>query len=174
VTRQRINPDHRVRTMNCDGKAQERQLFELATKGGYTEFKQLIGLLRRLNVNWCLIGDAAVNAYVEPIYMVDVHFVVTEISEELRNFTAKALRVQFSTDPVYRCFISRSEIRGVFGEQVPVACLRDLVSSKIDAWKSVTRKAWKRSKDEADLLRLTEGYPEITSLLPDELRGKLN
>jgi hypothetical protein len=160
--------------MNSDGEAQELQLFEQATKGGYTEFKQLIGLLRRLNVNWCLIGDAAVNAYVEPIYMVDVHFVVMEISEELRNFTAKALRVQFSTDPVYRCFISRSEIRTVFGERVPVACLRDLVTSKIDAWKSANRKPWRRSKDEADLLRLTEGYPEITSLLPDELRGKLN
>ena len=107
--------------MNSDGEAQELQLFEQATKGGYTEFKQLIGLLRRRNVNWCLIGDAAVNAYVEPIYMADVHFVVTEMSEELKNFSAKALRVQFSTDLVYRCFIPRSEIRGVFGERVPVA-----------------------------------------------------
>jgi hypothetical protein len=124
-------------------------------------------------VNWCLIGDAAVNAYVEPIYMADVAFVVGEIHEELENFSAKALRVQFSTDTVYQRFISRSEIREVFGQQLPVVSLTDLVSSKIDAWQSENRKAWKRLKDEADLLRLAEGYPEITSLLPDELQRKL-
>jgi hypothetical protein len=62
-------------------------------------------------VNWCLIGDSAVNAYVEPIYMADVDFVVGGIPDGLENFRAKALRVQFSIDPVYRCFISRSEIR---------------------------------------------------------------
>jgi hypothetical protein len=81
--------------MNSDEEAQELQLFEQVTNGGYTEFKQLIGLLRGLNVNWCLIGDAAVNAYVEPIYMADVHFAVTEMSEELRNFSAKAFVFNF-------------------------------------------------------------------------------
>ena len=125
MTRQRVNQVTGRRAMNSDGEAQELQLFEQATKGGYTEFKQLIRLLRRLNVNWCLIGDAAVNAYVEPIYMAYVDFVVGEISDELKNFRVKALHVQFSTDPVYQRFISRSEIRGVFGERLPVASLED-------------------------------------------------
>ena len=105
--------------------------------------------------------------------MADVDFVVGEIHEELKNFSAKALHVQFSIDPIYQRFISRSEIRGVFGERIPVASLENLVRSKIDAWQSENRKAWKRLKDEADLLRLAEGYPEITSLLPDELQRKL-
>ncbi len=124
--------------MNSDGEAQELQLFEQATKGGYTEFKQLIGLLRRLNVNWCLIGDAAVNAYVEPIYMADVdysrprHHALHRLLFGLTSFSPACRRSFNSSFALRLLFLftmsARSRLRslGIRPRSESVSCFRSL------------------------------------------------
>lgn len=51
--------------------------------------------------------------------------------------------------------------------------LPDLIQAKIWAWSDPQRPLSKRKKDELDLVRVIEKFPEITSLLPDEIRGQL-
>lgn len=54
-----------------------------------------------------------------------------------------------------------------------VASLRDLVEGKIRAWSDPERRLSKRAKDQADLLRIAERYPEMVSLLPEKLKTEI-
>jgi hypothetical protein len=54
----------------------------------------------------------------------------------------------------------------VLGCKMPVAALPDLLQGKIWAWEDPQRRLSKRKKDELDLIRIGEGYPEMRSLLP--------
>ena len=69
--------------------------------------------------------------------------------------------------------MSRAEPRVIFGQTVPVASLADVVQGKVWAWSDSTRRESKRAKDETDLLRLGENYPEVINLLPPPLRERL-
>jgi predicted nucleotidyltransferase len=57
----------------------------------------------------------------------------------------------------------------VLGERVPVASLDRLVVGKIWAWQDQSRRPTKRKKDELDLMRILEAYPETRSLMPEEI-----
>ena len=81
--------------------------------------------------------------------------------------------VKFSMVERYRPFVGRAVLRTVFGVDVPVAAIVDLVTSKSAAWSDPTRRESKRAKDESDLLRLGESHPEVVSLLPAALRERL-
>lgn len=168
------------------------EVFELSTKGGASDFARIVGICRRL-APYCLVGGLAVNCYVEPVYTMDADFVIVaarkeELKRELQasgflvdefshSLNAHAppseLRIQFTTDARYQAFLSRSEEQLVLGISVCVACLEDVVQGKLWAYLDPQRRLTKRKKDELDLLRLAEKYPQLKSLYPPELRKQL-
>ncbi|MEP6708403.1 MAG: hypothetical protein ABJC05_12830 [Pyrinomonadaceae bacterium] len=164
------------------------EVFEAVTGSGSTDFALLVSILNKHGW-WCLIGGLAVNCYVEPVYTLDADVVVAAAeAESIRNdlsasgfsiqefphsinarMLGSELRIQLSTDPRYQDFLQDTQIKEVLGEQVPVASLSKLVQGKIWAWKDDSRRATKRKKDELDLMRILEAYPETRSSMPEEI-----
>jgi hypothetical protein len=134
-----------------------------------------------------------VNCYVEPIYTLDADIVAVtdrlpQILEQLEqagfqiqkfehSINAKGrqsqLRIQFTTDVRYQEFLTDKEEHEVLGQQVPVASLDNVICGKIWAWKDQTRRASKRKKDELDLLRIAETYPNLREKIPLEIVEQL-
>lgn len=84
------------------------------------------------------------------------------------------LRIQFTTDERYQAFPARSVDADVLGIRVKVACRKDVTQGKLWAYGDPHRRLSKRKKDELDLIRLAEVYPELKSLYPSELREQLD
>jgi hypothetical protein len=87
------------------------------------------------------------------------------------------LRVQVTLDERYHAFPSRAVVAEVFGVRLPVAALGDLVQGKLWALADPQRRASKKAKDKADLIRICESHARIIPLIPpgllpevDELR----
>jgi hypothetical protein len=115
---------------------------------------------------FCLIGDFAVNCYVEPVYTLDTDLVAIAsgfpgLAENLReqgfaieerehSLNAQGpgsdLRIQFTTDPGYQAFLPRSVEAVVLGVQVRVACLEDTTQGKLWAYGDPRRRFSKRKK----------------------------
>ena len=170
----------------------ESEVFEAVTGSGSSDFATLVTILN-LRGPWCLIGGLAVNCYVEPVYTLDADIVVVAselptIKAELTKvgFSVEAfphslnarmaksdLRIQFTLDPRYQPFVKDTTVREVLGQQVPVASLVNVVSGKIWAWSDGKRRLSKRKKDELDLIRISETYPDLRSLMPEEIRTQL-
>ena len=168
------------------------EIYDLVTNGGANDFAAVVQILRR-HGSWCLIGGLAVNCYVEPVYTVDADIVAVTshldaIAEDLRgagfdveffphSLNAKkgsgALNVQFTQDERYQPFIARATEREVLGQTVPVADVKDIVQGKVWAWNDPQRRLSKRKKDELDLIRLGEAYPELRAQMPPEIRAQL-
>jgi hypothetical protein len=143
---------------------------------------------------YCLIGDFAVNCYVEPMYTLDADLVVIASSLprltaqlEEQGFTAEEhphsvnvsapesdLRIQFTTDERYQAFPARATEAEVLGVRVKVACLEDVTRGKLWAYSDPERRLSKRKKDELDLIRLAEAYPDLKSSYPAELQAQLD
>jgi len=171
-------------------KAEE--VYELTTKGGAGDFGKVVAICRRLGP-YCLIGGLAVNCYVEPVYTLDADFVVIssnvpELERQLRaegfrvqafphSLNAQApkseLRVQFTTDSRYQAFPGRAQEREVLGVGVLVADLEDVVQGKLWSYADPEPRLSKRKKDELDLLRLAEAFPQLRDLYPPEVRRQL-
>jgi len=83
------------------------------------------------------------------------------------------LLIQLTRDERYQPFVTRAETREVLGCRIPVASLPDLIQGKIWAWQDPRRRLSKRTKDQADLLRIGENHPALLHLLPDGLRQQL-
>ena len=169
------------------------EAFELTTQGGATDFARLIAACESFGP-YCLIGGLAVNCYVEPVYTLDADLVViaaslpeltahleaqgfkTEVHKHSVNAMAPAseLRIQFTTDERYQEFPARSVDATVLGIRVKVACREDVTRGKLWAYSDPQRRLSKRKKDELDLIRLAEAYPELKSLYPVELREQLD
>lgn len=168
------------------------EVFESVTGSGSSDFALLVSILSE-RAPWCLIGGLAVNCYVEPVYTLDADIVVVAsradairqdlatagfaIQEFAHSINAQMrgseLRIQLSTDPRYQDFLSDTQLMAVLGEQVPVAALSKLVQGKLWAWKDEKRRPTKRKKDELDLMRLLEAYPELRSLMPEEISNQI-
>jgi hypothetical protein len=168
------------------------EIYDSVTNGGANDFATVAEILRRQSP-WCLIGGLAVNCYVEPVYTVDADIVVvTEkleaIVDELRakgfdiqrfehslnaRKPAGKLNVQFTQDKRYQDFIARAQLRDVLGQTIPVADLKDIVAGKVWAWSDPQRRLSKRKKDELDLIRVGEAYPELRGKLPAEIVSQL-
>ncbi|HLE64266.1 MAG TPA: hypothetical protein VI750_14040 [Pyrinomonadaceae bacterium] len=164
------------------------EIFESVTGSGSSDFAVLVSVLNS-HGSWCLIGGLAVNCYVEPVYTLDADVVVVSseipvIKEELiakgfsvqefpHSLNAKMaesdLRIQFSLDPRYQDFLSDTRVQKVLGQQVPVASLANVIRGKIWAWTDKSRRPTKRKKDELDLMRLLERYPETREMMPEEI-----
>lgn len=168
------------------------EIFESVTGSGSTDFATLIGILNRRGA-WCLIGGLAVNCYVEPVYTLDADIVVIAselptIKDELINagfsveefphslnaqMAKSDLRIQFTLDPRYQDFVHETTVQEVLGQQVPVASVVNVVRGKVWAWSDDKRRLSKRKKDELDLIRISEAYPELSELMPVEIRRQL-
>lgn len=154
-----------------------REAYELTTRGGATDFHRLIDVCESFG-SYCLIGDFAVNCYVEPVYTLDADIVV--IASNLPKLTAHLeepgsdLRIQFTTDERYQSFPARATDADVLGVRVKVACLEDVTRGKLWAYSDPQRRLSKRKKDELDLIRLAEAYPELKSSYPAELQAQLD
>ena len=169
------------------------EAYELTTRGGATDFARLIEACESFGP-YCLIGGLAVNCYVEPVYTLDADTVV--IARRLPELTADLdkqgfrievhphsvnalaagsdLRIQFTTDERYQEFLTRAVDASVLGTRVRIACLEDVTRGKLWAYGDPQRRLSKRKKDELDLIRLAEAFPELTSLYPGELRAQLD
>ena len=168
------------------------EIFESVTGSGSSDFALVVAILNRRGA-WCLIGGLAVNCYVEPVYTLDADIVVIAselptVKDELVNagFSVEEfphslnarmpksdLRIQFSVDPRYQDFVNDSTIRTVLDQQVPVASLANVVRGKVWAWSDERRRLSKRKKDELDLIRILEAYPDLRDIMPAEIRKQL-
>ncbi len=169
------------------------EVFESVTNGGSSDFGALVGILDE-HGPWCLIGGLAVNCYVEPVFTIDVDIVVAAdkleaIWAELAaaDFSIKEfphslnaarresqLRIQLTTDPRYQEFLKETKVREVLGQQVHVASLSNIVRRKVWAWSDPKRRLSKRKKDELDLTRIAEAYPEVRDMMPREITDQLS
>jgi hypothetical protein len=148
------------------------EAYELTTQGGATDFARLIAACEAFGP-YCLIGGLAVNWFVEPVYTLDADLVV--IASNLASLAAhlapkSQLRVQFTTDDRYQTFLARSIPAEVLGVQARIACLEDVAQGKLWAYTDPRRRLSKRKKDELDLIRLAEAYPDLKTRYPAELR----
>jgi len=84
------------------------------------------------------------------------------------------LRIQIQTDPRYQEFIAGAEVRDVLGYKMKVAKLEDVLQGKVWAYMDKTRRRSKRQKDLADVLRITEAFPEMSAKLPQILKDELD
>jgi hypothetical protein len=168
------------------------EVFEAVTGSGSSDFAVLVEILNHRG-SWCLIGGLAVNCYVEPVYTLDADIVsimellpaikddllkagfsIEEFPHSLNAKMAKSdLRIQFSLDPRYQDFLRETLVHEVLGQQVPVASVTNIVRGKVWAWKDPKRRLSKRKKDELDLIRILEAYPETSDLMPREIRSQV-
>jgi hypothetical protein len=154
------------------------EAYELTTQGGATDFARLIEACESFGP-YCLIGGLAVNCYVEPVYTLDADLVM--IAANLPKFAAclrdlapeSKLRIQFTTDERYQPFPSRAAVAVVLGVTARVASLTDVTQGKLWAYTDPQRRLSKRKKDELDLIRLAEAYPELKSSYPRELQEQI-
>ena len=169
-----------------------QEAFDAASRGGFNDLEAVLALCRK-HGGYCVIGGLAVNTYVRPVFTMDaVIGIATDklpliradlaalgfaLHDEEWSLNAQMpgseLRIQFTKDPRYQSFPLSAVPAKVLGCDALVASLRDLVTGKILAWSDPKRRLSKRKKDETDLIRLAEDYPEVRPLLPEELRRQL-
>ncbi len=176
----------------------EQEIYDGVIVNGTKDFIFVAETLRRHGAGWCVIGGLAVNAYATPVYTADLDLVVIAndlepVLADLRaaDFRVKEfpfstnvqrragrtetstnmLMVQFTKPDRYQSFVERAVLRPIFGIDVPVASLADVVQGKLWAWGDPSRRPTKQLKDRLDLMRLAEErFDEVIPLLPDELR----
>jgi len=83
------------------------------------------------------------------------------------------LRIQLTLDDCYQDFIHDVTTREVLGQGVPVASLANLIRGKVCALHDTKRRPTKRKKDELDLMRILEAYPETRQLMPEEIKQQV-
>jgi hypothetical protein len=148
------------------------EAYELTTKGGATDFARVIAACESFGP-YCLIGGLAVNCYVEPVYTLDTHIVVGHPPFGSLPKPGSELRIQFTTDARYQAFLPRSRDMQVLGVHAKVASVEDVAHGKLWAYSDPQRRLSKRKKDELDLIRLAEAYPELKSFYPKDLLDQL-
>lgn len=154
---------------------------------------RFLALLRSASAPFCVIGGQAVNAYAEPLVSLDLDVVVVasrlaeleaalgrqfkvQRFEHSLNLSDKGsdLRVQIQTDERYQAFLSRSRDCDVLGRRMPVASVDDVLQGKLWAYQDSGRRGSKRQKDLADIARLLEVQPQLTSRVPEEIRRRIS
>jgi predicted nucleotidyltransferase len=65
--------------------------------------------------------------------------------------------------------LSGENVKKVLDQQVPVASLANVIRGKVWAWTDESRRPTKRKKDELDLMRILEKYPETRAMMPEEI-----
>ena len=143
--------------------------------GSDSDLRLAVEALRSTGHGFCVVGGLAVNHYAsEPMVTLDADFAVAAdagVAESLRTrgfaveifphsinaqLPGSRLRLQITVNSRYAGFPSRAVPGRLFGVEIPVAALADLVQGKIWAFQDTMRRASKRKKDSADLIRLCE------------------
>ncbi|MFQ5823201.1 MAG: hypothetical protein ACE5JB_04020 [bacterium] len=167
----------------------QKEFMNRVANGKEDILQRLLDLLNEHEIDYCLIGGLAVNAYVEPVVSLDLDMVVaadaidklSKVAEKL--FTIKKfphslnlkspqsnLRIQLQTNSRYQSFISSASNKKVMGYTMKVASLEDVLKGKIWAYSDEQRRKSKRQKDLADIFRLIEEYPHLSELLPESIK----
>jgi hypothetical protein len=169
------------------------EIYDSVVAEGSSGFAEVIAVLEETGTRYAVIGGLAINAYVEPVFTADADIVIAlskvdRFTEALlgRGYTVEQypfslnfrkagsdLSLQISTDPVYQEFLDRVVTKDVLSVQAKVASLPDLVEGKIRAWSDPDRRLSKRAKDQTDLFRIAERYPEMINLLPEKLKAEI-
>jgi hypothetical protein len=169
------------------------EIYDSVVAEGSSAFAEVIAVLEQAGTRYAVIGGLAINAYVEPVFTADADIVIAlnevdHFTEALlgRGYTVQRypfslnfrkagsdLSLQISTDLVYQGFLDRAVKKSVLDIQANVASLRDLVEGKIRAWSDPERRLSKRAKDQTDLFRIAERYPEMIELLPEKLGSEI-
>lgn len=168
----------------------EKTFFNSVTNGKEDVLQSFLNVLQELNINYCVIGGLAVNAYAEPVVSLDMDIVVAleskeklleavkdrfvmEAFEHSVNLTSDRsdVRIQIQTDPRYQDFIARASPRQLLGYTLSVASLEDVLTGKTWAYLDETRRKSKRQKDLADIFRMIETHPYLKDKLPDSIRA---
>ncbi len=166
--------------------------WKTVTKDHSNLLENLIELLKKHEVQYCVIDGQAVNAYAEPLVSLDLdlavavdqidkvaalfeeHFVVKHFPHSLNvTIPNSDVRVQIQTDERYGTFLERASVRSVLGMELPVASVEDVLQGKIWAALDSERRGSKRQKDLADIARILENYPQYRSHVPQEILGRL-
>ena len=170
-----------------------REFLNSLAKGKTDIVQQLLGILTDTGSDYCLIGGLAVNAYVEPVVSLDVDIVVAvgnivAVANAARTNKMKVeefphsvnltgsesdLRIQVQTDPRYQSFIASASVKEILGYQMRVASLENVLQGKVWAFMDETRRRSKRQKDLADISRIIETFPELTTKLPRKVQDQL-
>jgi hypothetical protein len=165
--------------------------------GNESDLRLGVEALRSTGHGFCLVGGLAVNHYTEPMVTLDADFAVVSdagVADALRargfavevfphsinaQLPGSRLRLQITVNSRYAAFPARAVPGRLFGVDIPVAALPDLVQGKLWACQDMTRRASKRTKDRADLIRLCETQADAIACVPpglieeiDQLRPK--
>ena len=171
-----------------------REFLNSIANGKVDMLEQVLMMLRDTGTGYCVIGGFAVNAYAEPVVSLDLGLVVVsaripELAEaaivagmKVEEFeysvnlsiAGSDLRIQLQKDSRYQEFISRAEVHVVLGYELSVAAIEDVLAGKVWAYSDKTRRASKRQKDLADIMRLVETHPKLQASLPDEVSAQLD
>jgi hypothetical protein len=154
--------------------------------------ENLIELLKKHAIRFCVIGGQAANAYAEPLIGLDLglavtvdqldevealfkkHFVVKRFPHSLNvTIPDSDVRVQIQADKRYSSFLERASPRFILGMELPVASVEDVLQGKVWAALDSERRGSKRQKDLADIARILENYPQLRSHVPQEILGQL-
>jgi hypothetical protein len=154
--------------------------------------ESLLSLLAEYEVQYCVIGGQAINAYAEPVVSLDLdivvaadqldriesllqeHFTVASFPHSINvSLSGSDLRVQIQTDPRYLSFLKRASLHDILGLTLPVAAPEDVLQGKLWAAVDPERRASKRQKDLADIARLLEAFPNLRDRVPAEVREHL-
>ena len=179
-----------VRADNRIGDEMTKKEFFKAVSNGEEDVIQIfLDALSTANVDYCVIGGLAVNAYAEPVVSLDLdiviaineietackavedHFKIERFAHSVNLSSNKSdLRIQLQIDQRYQDFIARAAIHHVLGYEMKVAIVEDVLQGKIWAYSDEQRRKSKRQKDLADIIRLIETYPHLVDQLPDPIR----
>ena len=138
-------------------------------------------------------GGLAVNCYLEPVFTMGADIVVAtselsaiqteliaqgfDVREHEHSVDAQMkgsqLRIQFTVDKRYQAFLADTSKMDVLGKRVPVASLENIVRGKLWGWSDDKRRLSKRKKDELDLIRIAEKYPQVRALMPPGITDQL-
>ena len=163
-----------------------QSFFKGIVNGKKDIIRELIDLLDQHDIGYCVIGGLAVNAYVEPVVSLDLDIVVVagdihkliegsrdifkvESFQHSINLGSKDsdIRIQIQTDPRYQEFIKDASVMELIGYPMKVARVNDVLKGKVWAYSDRERRASKRQKDLADIIRIIESFPHLKSELPD-------
>lgn len=152
--------------------------------GSPNDLRLAVEALRSCGHPFCVIGGLAVNHYAEPMVTLDADFAMTAATGagealQLAGFRVEEfphslnamlpgsrLRIQITINSRYGSFPSRAITGTLFGVELPIACLADVVQGKLWAATDAKRRPTKRQKDAVDLARLAEINPEVFDLVP--------
>ncbi|NUN02692.1 MAG: hypothetical protein HUU41_16405 [Bryobacteraceae bacterium] len=148
------------------------------------DWRRALEALRASGQPFCLIGGLAVNYYVEPVVTLDADFAVVAepgVADALRahgftveehshsinaQYPGSRLRIQITVNSRYAAFPARAAAGELFGVRLPIAALDDLVQGKLWAVADPHRRASKKAKDKADLIRICETHARIVATIP--------